>query len=38
VRNRGEYEGQLDIGQQLVADLIGAAGVLLKKLDELAPI
>lgn len=38
LRNRGEYEGQLDIGQQLVTDLIGAAEALLEKLDKLPPI
>jgi len=37
LRNRGEYEGCLDINRQLVVDLIQAAGVLLEKIDQLPP-
>jgi hypothetical protein len=38
LRNRGEYEGFLDVSEQLVADLVKAAGSLLVKVDELGPI
>lgn len=38
VRNRGEYEGFLDISEQLVADLVKATGTLLEKVDELGPV
>jgi len=38
LRNRGEYEGYLDVGEQLVADLVKATGRLLEKIDELGPI
>jgi hypothetical protein len=34
-RNRGEYEGFLDIDEQLVNDLVEAAGILDKKISEL---
>lgn len=36
-RNRGEYEGVLDIDEQLVNDLIAAAGILATKIAELHP-
>lgn len=35
LRNRGEYEGFLDIGEQLVRDLITAAGAVLAAIDGL---
>jgi len=35
VRNRGEYEGFLEINEQLVTDLVQAAAVLLGKVDQL---
>jgi hypothetical protein len=38
LRNRGEYEGYLDVGEQLVADLVKATGRLLEKIDELGTI
>jgi hypothetical protein len=38
LRNRGEYEGFLDISEQLVADLVKATGSLLEKVDELGPV
>ena len=38
LRNRGEYEGFLDISEQLVADPVKATGSLLEKVDELGPV
>jgi hypothetical protein len=38
LRNRGEYEGFLDISGQLVADLVKATLRLLEKVDELGPV
>ncbi|GAB6084464.1 hypothetical protein JCM30471_33780 [Desulfuromonas carbonis] len=38
LRNRGEYEGFLDISEQLVADLVRATGRLLEKVDEMGPV
>lgn len=38
LRNRGEYEGYLDINNQLVDDLIEAAAVVLAALDDLGPV
>ncbi len=35
LRNRGEYEGFLDISEQLVVDLLHAAGKLEKAVTEL---
>ena len=37
-RNRAEYQGTVDIDEQLLADLITATGVLLEKVSELGPI
>ena len=37
VRNRGEYEGLLDITQRLVADLLKAADKVAERLGALAP-
>lgn len=37
-RNRAEYEGNIDINDQLVDDLIDAAGKVLIRLEELDPI
>lgn len=38
LRNRGEYEGFLDVSGQLVEDLVKATGSLLEKVDELGPV
>lgn len=37
-RNRGEYEGFLEVDEQLVNDLIEAAGILVHKIVELPPL
>jgi hypothetical protein len=37
VRNRGEYEGLLDISGQLIEDLITAAEIVLEKVEKLGP-
>ena len=37
-RNRGEYQGHVDIDEQLVADLIGASEILLEKISALGPV
>jgi hypothetical protein len=37
-RNLAEYEGHLEIDDQLLAELIAAADLLQKKVDALAPI
>lgn len=38
IRNRGEYEGFLEISEQLVADLVQSAGAVLGKVDQLGPL
>jgi len=38
VRNLGEYEGDLNVDERLVADLIAACEAVVKKLELLAPI
>ncbi len=38
VRNLGEYEGELDIDERLVADLIAACRAVAAKLETLPPI
>lgn len=38
VRNLGEYEGDLNVDERLVADLIAACRTVAAKLNELAPI
>ena len=38
VRNLGEYEGDLNVDERLVADLIAACRCVVVKLDLLAPI
>jgi hypothetical protein len=38
VRNLGEYEGDLNVDERLVADLIAACRSVAAKLDLLAPI
>jgi len=38
LRNRGEYEGFLDINEQLVSELIEATEVVLAGVDKLGPI
>jgi hypothetical protein len=35
IRNRGEYEGDLDIDERLLADLITSCRAVIVKLDEL---
>jgi len=37
-RNRAEYQGHVDIDEQLVADLVSAAEILLKKVSSLGPV
>ena len=37
VRNRGEYEGDLDVDERLVTDLIAACRVVAAKVEALAP-
>lgn len=37
IRNLGEYEGDLNVDEQLVADLIAACRVVAAKLDTLKP-
>lgn len=37
-RNVAEYEGHLEVNNQLVTELIAAAGLLAKEIDSLAPI
>lgn len=37
-RNLAEYEGHLEVDDQLLAELIAAADLLLKKDEALAPI
>jgi hypothetical protein len=37
-RNRAEYQGHVDIDEQLVADLISAAEILLEKVLALGPV
>lgn len=38
IRNRGEYEGLLDINKQLILDLVQAAEVVLAEIDKLGPL
>jgi hypothetical protein len=35
IRNRGEYEGDLDIDERLLADLVASRHAVIAKLDEL---
>ena len=37
-RNRAEYQGHIDIDEQLVADLISAAEILLERVSALGPV
>ena len=37
-RNRVEYQGHVDIDEQLVADLIGASEILFEKISALGPV
>lgn len=37
-RNRAEYQGTVDIDEQILADLIGAAEILLEKVSALGPL
>jgi hypothetical protein len=37
-RNRAEYEGAIDIDDQLVTDLLRAAGVVQEKVNALGPV
>jgi hypothetical protein len=36
IRNRGEYEGDLDVDERIVADLITACEAVVAKLDALS--
>jgi hypothetical protein len=36
IRNRGEYEGDLDVDERIVADLIAACGAVVAKLEALS--
>jgi len=36
IRNRGEYEGDLEVTERLVTDLLDACGAVVRKLDTLA--
>ncbi len=38
LRNRGEYEGLLDVNKQLINALIGAAEVVLVEVEKLGPL
>lgn len=38
LRNRGEYEGLLELSEQLVADLVQSCGKLLEQVDQLEPL
>jgi hypothetical protein len=38
VRNRGEYEGDLNIDERLVNDLVAACGVVAAKVEALPDI
>jgi len=38
LRNRGEYEGFLDISETLIDDLVLAAGKIQQKVDSLGPV
>ena len=38
LRNLAEYEGELDITEQVVADLISACKAVAAKLDALVPV
>ena len=38
VRNKGEYEGDLNIDQRLVTDLLAACNAVAAKLNELGPV
>lgn len=38
IRNRGEYEGDLDISERLVADLIAACKTVASKVEALPPL
>ncbi|MET0659147.1 MAG: hypothetical protein ABW110_13430 [Steroidobacteraceae bacterium] len=38
IRNLGEYEGDLNIDERIVADLIGACRLVASKVQSLAPI
>jgi hypothetical protein len=37
LRNRGEYEGDLDIDERIVTDLLAACGAVAAKVQALAP-
>ena len=38
LRNKGEYEGELDIDDRIVTDLIAACGAVAKALETLKPL
>lgn len=37
IRNAGEYEGDLQIDERIVADLLSACGSVLRKVEALGP-
>lgn len=38
IRNRGEYEGLMDVSEQLVADLITATEIVMEKVKDLGKV
>lgn len=38
IRNRGEYEGELDVDERIVSDLITACKVVAAKIEHLEPL
>jgi hypothetical protein len=38
IRNRGEYEGDLNVDERIVADLIAACQIVVTRLDALPPL
>jgi hypothetical protein len=38
IRNRGEYEGDLDVDERIVSDLITACRAVAAKLEQLEPL
>lgn len=38
IRNQGEYEGDLNVDERLVTDLIAACRVVVEKIEQLAPL
>ena len=38
IRNRGEYEGDLDVNERLLKDLMAACNAVARKLESLSPL